>query len=293
MNKFRKMIITSGLARGLNAAVISLTAVIALINSVPASAQGDLLITPRRIVFEGANRSVDINLANTGDDSATYAISLLQIRMLEDGGFETITEPDPGQMFAHRFIRFFPRTVTLGPNEAQVVKVQLYRTSELQPGEYRSHFYFRAVPDTRPLGENEVSADTSAFSVRLTPIFGITIPVIIRNGVTSVNVTLTDLSFTMVDDNTPRLGFVFNRTGNISVYGDIAVDHVSAEGKITRVGIANGVAVYTPNNLRRFQLELARLPDVDYTKGTLRVTYSASSDVKPARFAEAELALQR
>ncbi|MDX9726870.1 MAG: hypothetical protein RBT38_10830 [Bacteroidales bacterium] len=293
MNKFRKMIITSGLARGLNAAVISLTAVIALINSVPASAQGDLLITPRRIVFEGANRSVDINLANTGDDSATYAISLLQIRMLEDGGFETITEPDPGQMFADRFIRFFPRTVTLGPNEAQVVKVQLYRTSELQPGEYRSHFYFRAVPDTRPLGENEVSADTSAFSVRLTPIFGITIPVIIRNGVTSVNVTLTDLSFTMVDDNTPRLGFVFNRTGNISVYGDIAVDHVSAEGKITRVGIANGVAVYTPNNLRRFQLELARLPDVDYTKGTLRVTYSASSDVKPARFAEAELALQR
>lgn len=293
MSRFRKIIVTSGLFRGLNTAVILLTAVIALINAVPASAQGDLLITPRRIVFEGAKRSVDINLANTGDDSATYAISLLQIRMLEDGGFETITEPDPGQMFADRFVRFFPRTVTLAPNEAQVVKVQLYRTNELQQGEYRSHFYFRAVPDSKPLGENEVSADTSAFSVRLTPIFGITIPVIIRNGETSVNVTLSGLSLTMVNDSVPRLGFVFNRTGNISVYGDIAVDHISEKGKITRVGVANGVAVYTPNNLRRFQLELTRHPDVDYKKGTLRVTYSASSDVKPARFAEAELALQR
>ena len=72
------------------------------------SAQGDLLITPRRVVFEGSKRSMDLNLANTGKDTATYAISLVQIRMLEDGGFETITSPDPGQQFADRYLRFFP-----------------------------------------------------------------------------------------------------------------------------------------------------------------------------------------
>lgn len=78
----------------------------------------------------------------------------------------------------------------------------------------------------------------------------------------------------------------------MSVYGDITVDHISTQGKITRVGVANGVAVYTPNTLRRFQFDLASDAGVDYTKGTLRVIYSASSDVKPARLAEAELALQ-
>ena len=96
---------------------------------------------------------MDLNLANTGKDSATYAISIVQIRMKEDGGFETITEPDQGQRFADRNIRFFPRSVTLGPNEAQVVKVQLMKTNELTEGEYRSHFYFRAVPKSNPLGE--------------------------------------------------------------------------------------------------------------------------------------------
>ncbi len=293
MSKIRKKIINqSGLLNGLKSAVKFLTAVLALMYTLPASAQGDLMITPRRIVFEGATRTADINLANTGNDSAIYAVSLVQIRMLENGGFETITEPDPGQMFADRFVRFFPRTVTLGPNEAQVVKVQLYRTSELQTGEYRSHFYFRAVPEKKALGEPEAPADTSSFSVRLTPIFGITIPVIIRSGETTASVTLSGLDLTMVNGNIPRLSFVFNRTGNMSVYGDIAVDHISTQGKITRVGVANGVAVYTPNALRRFQFDLDSDSGVDFKKGTLRVIYSASSDVKPVRLAEAELALK-
>ncbi|MDX9946545.1 MAG: hypothetical protein RBS38_04200 [Bacteroidales bacterium] len=294
MSKYRNKIIAPyGLIHGLKSAVKFLTAVLALMYTLPASAQGDLMITPRRIVFEGATRTVDINLANTGNDSATYAISLVQIRMLENGGFETITEPDPGQMFADRFVRFFPRSVTLGPNEAQVVKVQLYRTSELQTGEYRSHFYFRAVPEKQPLGEISTPvADTSTFSVRLTPIFGITIPVIIRSGETMAGVTLSGLDLTIVNGNIPRLSFVFNRTGNMSVYGDITVDHISTQGKITRVGVANGVAVYTPNELRRFQFDLNSDSGVDFKNGTLRIIYSASSDVKPVRLAEAELALK-
>lgn len=266
---------------------------IMVFSSDPALAQGDLLITPRRIVFDGSQRSVDINLANTGKDTATYAISLIQIRMLEDGGFETITAPDPGQQFADRFIRFFPRSVTLGPNEAQVVKVQVVRTNEMTAGEYRSHFYFRAVPKVKPLGEENTKRDSTAIAVRLTPIFGITIPVIIRNGESNANVTISDVTFTLANDTVPRISFKFNRTGNMSVYGDINVDHISAAGKVTRVGTANGVAVYTPNLSRRFQFDLMNLPGVDYKTGTLRVIYSASSDVKPARFAEAEVTLKR
>jgi P pilus assembly chaperone PapD len=257
-----------------------------------ASAQGNLLITPRRAVFEGSKRSMDLNLANTGQDTATYAISLIQIRMKEDGGFETITEPEPGQRFADRFIRYFPRTVTLGPNEAQVIKLQLIRSNELTAGEYRSHFYFRSIPKLKPLGEEETVKDTTSISVRLTPIFGITIPVIIRTGESTAKVSLSDLALNISDDTGPRLKLVFNRSGNISFFGDLAVDHISNEGKVTRVGIANGVAVYTPNIIRRFQFNLNKIPGVDFRSGILRVTFSAPSDVKPARYAEAELLLR-
>jgi len=254
-------------------------------------AQGDLLITPRRVVFEGSKRSINLNLANTGKDTATYAISLIQIRMKEDGGFETITDPDPGQLFADRFIRFFPRSVTLGPNEAQAVKLQLIRTNELEPGEYRSHLYFRSIPKITPLGEGPETRDTTTISVMLTPVFGITIPAIIRVGESTAKVSISDLNFEMISDSIPVLGLVFNRSGNMSFFGDLTVDHISTQGKITRVGIANGVAVYTPNTIRRFQFNLNKIEGLDFRLGTLRIIYSAPSDVKPLRYAEAEMKL--
>lgn len=255
-------------------------------------AQGDLLITPRRVVFEGSKRSMDLNLANTGQDTAVYAISLIQIRMKEDGGFETITEPDPGQRFADRYLRFFPRTVTLGPNEAQTVKVQLIRSGELTTGEYRSHFYFRSVPKIKPIGEEEKPEDTTAISVKLIPVFGITIPAIIRVGETNAKVVLSDLSLKIERDTIPMLDMALNRTGNMSVYGDITVDHISPQGKITRVGTANGVAVYTPNTTRKLRLNLINVPGVEFKTGKLRVTYSASSDVRPAIIAQEELIIK-
>ena len=85
---------------------------------------------------------------------------------------------------------------------------------------------------------------------------------------------------------------IANRTGNMSVYGDLTVDHISPQGKITRVGVANGVAVYTPNTRRKIILNLMNAPGVEFNTGKLKVTYSASSDVKPARLAEAELLLR-
>jgi P pilus assembly chaperone PapD len=256
------------------------------------NAQGNLLITPRRVVFEGSKKSMDLNLANTGRDSANYAISLVQIRMKDDGGFETITEPEAGQHFADKNIRFFPRSVTLGPNEAQVVKVQVTRINELSEGEYRSHFYFRAVPMSKPLGEDQPVNDSTTISVKLTPIFGITIPVIIRVGANTGKVTLTDLALKNENDTLQRISLTFNRSGSMSVYGDLTVDHISPQGKITRVGIANGVAVYTPNTIRRFQFNLLKVPGIDYKSGTLKILFSAPSDVKPAIYAEAALLLQ-
>ncbi len=254
--------------------------------------QGNLMITPKRVVFEGNRRTMDINLANIGEDTATYAISLIQNRMTEDGNFVEITEPDEGQLFASPYLRYFPRSVTLAPKESQTVKIQLYRTGGLAPGEYRSHIYFRAVPEEKPLGEEEDVSDPSSITIKLVPIFGITIPVIIRVGDPDVSVTLSDLHLGMENDTIPKLSMFFNRSGNFSVYGDVAVDHISPEGKVTRVSIANGVAVYTPNLRRSLSLGLFNTEGVNLGSGKLRVTYSAPSDVKPRKYAEAELSLQ-
>lgn len=253
--------------------------------------QGNLLITPRRVVFEGTKKSEDLNLVNNGKDSATYSISIVQIRMKEDGSFERISDPDSGQYFADKNLRFFPRQVTLGPGESQVIKIQLYRANQLTSGEYRSHFYFRSVPKADPLGKKGSEQDSTAISVVLRPVFGISIPVIIRIGDTSSRVELSDLQLKIINDTLPNMSMTFNRSGNASIYGDLAVYHISTQGKETKVGVANGIAVYTPNTKRTFQFNLNRVPGVEYTSGTLRAIFSAPSDVKPERYAEAEVSL--
>ena len=78
----------------------------------------------------------------------------------------------------------------------------------------------------------------------------------------------------------------------MSVYGDLKVDHISPQGISTRVGMANGIAVYTPNSRRKFQFSLSKIQGVDFTSGKLHISFSAPSDVKPATYAEAELIIQ-
>jgi P pilus assembly chaperone PapD len=254
-------------------------------------AQGNLMITPRRVVFEGPQKTQELNLANTGKDTARYLISMLEIRMKEDGTFEQITAPDSGQNFASRHVRFFPRSVVLGPGESQTVKIQITKQSQLVAGEYRSHIYFRAVPEEKPLGEKECSQDTANISVQLVPVFGISIPVIIRTGQSATTVKLSHAAFEMLNDSTPALNVTFNRVGNMSVYGDLTIDFVSRQGKVTRVGEIKGIAVYTPTTRRRVKIALQKTANIDYKTGQLHIVYTTPSDAKSIMIAQTGLSL--
>ncbi len=254
-------------------------------------AQGDLMVFPKRIIFEGSVKSNELTLANTGSDTARYNISFVQYRMNEDGSFVEIKTPDDGQNFADPFLRYYPRSVMLGPKESQIIKFQLTKTNLLKPGEYRSHIYFRAIPNPKPLGEEE-QRDTTTLTIKLIPVFGITIPAIIRVGESNAKLTLSDVSFSNQNDTVPMLDVKLNRTGNMSVYGELSVSHKSPNGKRTEVGKASGIAVYTPNPARTFKLPLNRNTKVDFNAGTLHVEFNSPSDTKAVKYAEADLQLK-
>ena len=90
----------------------------------------------------------------------------------------------------------------------------------------------------------------------------------------------------------PTFRLAFNRTGNMSKYGDLSVEHISPSGKKTDVGQANGISIYTPNAIRRFTLNLRTDKGVDFRSGKLHATYSAPSDAKKEVYAEGEMDLK-
>ena len=131
-----------------------------------------------------------------------------------------------------------------------------------------------------------------SIGVKLVPIFGISIPVIIRNGDLDLQVNLTNLKLDLKSDTVPNLSVTFVRSGNKSVYGDLSASWVSAQKEPVEVGIVRGIAVYTPNTLRNFKMQLRNLPGVDYTKGKLLVKFQAQNDAKAEVFAEKEFPLE-
>lgn len=250
--------------------------------------QGDLLVTPRRVVFEGNKQREEIILANTGRDTAAYSVSFLQYRMTDDGAFEEITEPRPGQLFADPYLRYFPRSVKLAPGESQVIRMQVRRLPDMAGGEYRSHLYFRAVPGEKPLEGEDVLPDSTSIGIRLTPVYGVSIPVIIRTGNLSSKITISDLAVEREENHPPVMRMTLNREGSQSVYGDLSIDYIAPGGEKINVGIVRGLAVYTPNSLRRFSMPLDVPEGVDFSAGKLLVRYSSSNETKPGIYAEKE-----
>lgn len=274
---------------------ISLTGIVTLLLSLfvntASRAQGNLFINPIRIVFEGQRRSQEISLANTGTDSARYQVSFVQIRLTENGNFEQIETPEPGQLFADKNLRIFPRIVSLGPKETQVIRVQVFKKEQLQAGEYRSHLYFRALPTKDKVLNPKDTAETKSVSVKIVPVFGITIPVIIRIGENQTTATVTALKLEKQQNNEAVLQFRINRMGNMSVYGDVNVTHISPSGKATPVGFIKGISVYTPNTLRHINLKLNTQSKVNYSSGKLALSFDSLKDGKMEKLAMAELKL--
>ena len=251
-------------------------------------AQGDLMITPNRIIFEGSKQREEIYLVNIGKDTATYSISFIQFKMQPDGRLSKIDYPDLGQMIAEPFLRVFPHEVTLAPKEPQVIMLQFRRTSDMRIGEYHSHLYFRSEKDYKALSTQKEDK-AKIISVHLIPVYGRAIPVIIRNGTISVSTSLNNLKLENKKDSIKSLQLTINRVGNSSSYGDIIVEYLPVQGKPIQIGKLAGIGVYTEVDRRTVSVSLNKVSGINFKKGNLRVRYTSPEDSKYMVFSEALL----
>jgi len=259
--------------------------------ALPSAAQtgtgGRLMVHPTRLVLDDAlprpgenpksrGRSGEILLVNGGGERGTYRISLMNMEMGEDGGVREVP-PRPGEVTAVNLIRFSPRQVTLEPATTQTVRIQVRIPEGLAPGEYRCHMLFRAVPEPAPAkapvsGEE---AEEQGFSVRLIPIYGLTVPIIIRHGATQVSASLSGLRLEAPagTERPPALHLRLHRKGNKSVYGDLEATWSPKGGLSRAAGSRRGIAVYAKVAQRDLELALPDLPAGNRGPGTLKVRF--------------------
>lgn len=205
--------------------------------TVPAQAN-DLLVAPTRIILNGS-RGTEVILNNIGTEEAAYRISLELRRMTTDGGLEDVEVPNETEESALGMIRYAPRRVVLPPNQPQAIRIGVRPPRDIPDGEYRAHMLFRAIPRPRSVTE-ETEGRGEGFRIRLIPIYGITIPIIVRHG--NLTATAAIANPRIVEENgVQAVGFDLSRQGDRSVYGEVIVTRPGVDVPLAR---ARGIAVY-------------------------------------------------
>lgn len=274
--------------RALKTCCIGLTslATAMMMTSTPAQAAGDLLVAPTRVVLDG-DRGTEVILNNIGSETATYRISLELRRMTADGRLEEVSEEQANAMeqAAKAMIRYAPRRVTLPPNQPQAIRLGVRAPEGLADGEYRVHLLFRAIPEARSVTDQAVP--DGGFTIALTPIYGVTIPIIVRYG--NLQATAAIANGRMEKDaDGQSFAFDLSRSGDRSTYGEI---RITKPGVAEPLMVARGIAVYPEVTKRTVSLPVP--PEIAaQLNGPVSVAYYESANDGGALIAKSDMVIR-
>ncbi len=248
-----------------SAAIIAAMATTAI--ATPVSAQGDLLVAPTRVILDGS-RGTEVILSNIGSEEATYRIGLELRRMLENGRLVPVDKTDANdtEEAALGMIRYAPRRITLPPGQPQAVRLAARPGADLADGEYRVHMSFKAIPKPRSVTDEQQSSE--GVSIQLIPIYGVTIPIIVRHGRVEAQVAITQPRIVQGEKG-PELAIDISRSGDSSTFGELRVTKSGVEDPLV---LLRGVAIYPEIGKRAVRIPLTQEQAARFN-GQLRFEY--------------------
>jgi len=243
---------------------------------------GDINLYPKRIVIDARQRIASVGLYNRAAALGEYEISVTDMLMTPDGQVFPLDNLPPGVSAdrlspASAMLRWSPRRVALQASEAQTIRIMARPPAELPDGEYRSHFMVVSVPADvdqglsieEAAGAGDGRADGIGVVIR--PRFGISIPVILRVGETTLDVGL-QVDGLVDGEGGKALALTVLRSGTRSAFGDITV---TMPGGGDPVAVTRGVGVYPEVDSRRVVIPLDPAFDLARLRSgmVLTVTY--------------------
>jgi len=245
---------------------------------------GDLLVAPTRVVLNG-RRGTEVILNNIGDDVATYRVSAELRRMTPEGKLVDVADPNATEKAAQEMVLFAPRKVTLPPNQPQAIRLSARAPQGLPDGEYRVHMLFRAIPESRPQVAEQKKVEGVAFQLR--PIYGVTIPVIVRLGNLEAKAALSNIR-KVTEGGKTAIALDISRSGDRSTFGEV---RVFKAGIADPIAIVAGIAVYTEVGQRSVVIPIDPAKAANAT-GQVTVQYVEPTDTGPVTIAETSAVLR-
>lgn len=211
-------------------------------------------LAPTRLIFEGNSRAQELTIVNGTNQPQTYRVRLEDRLLKEDGEYEVITDPAV-PFVGSPLLRLSARQFVVAPSESATVRVLLRRPAGLASGEYRSHLVVTELPTmAAPTLDSNAG---NGVAVRITTVFGISIPVLVRSGETSARLSVSEVT-RVASPEVPELDTVnvkLSSVGNRSMFVDLRL-MAARQRRGAPIAQSKGVAIYAPLNQRIMSLAL-------------------------------------
>jgi fimbrial chaperone protein len=240
-----------------------------------AAPEAKLQVYPTRITLEEGDVSAEVTVYNGGSASGRYRAEMEDLIMPEEGALQKAA-PGQAEFSAQEYIRITPRSITVPPGQSQKFRLLARMPRSLPDGEYRTHLSI--VMSSNNLEADQKKAQGGGQGIRLSiePRIGLSMPVVLRKGVTNFTAKITDVQLSPLGDKVQGR-VIMEAEGNQSAEGTMVVTFEKG-GQVYELYRASYMMVYRGVK-RRIQTMTLSVPEgVILSGGVLTATYLNQKD---------------
>jgi len=219
-------------------------------------------IAPTALFFDNQNRFSSLTVSNGGQQAQEISISTEFGYPTSQNGNLVITHDSSlaKEKSMAGWIKVFPKSFTLQPQQRQVVRFIARPPSGLKPGGYWSRVQIKSNPVSPPIesvGKNQIGAQVNLVVNQV-----IAAQYRTQNAKTGINVS--SVNFTQIDStHTGQIAVSMEQTGNAPFVGSVNLKVAGKDGNtIYQTSTTN--SVYT-HITRTFTMDLSKVSPGQYT----------------------------
>jgi hypothetical protein len=230
---------------------------LSLFTARPGHAQS-ILIAPGSLLLTDAQRTGEINIANSEERRISYRVEPALFRMRSDGFLE---EVETLALSAASMIRFAPRQFELDPGGSQVVRVAFRASADLPPGEYRLHLRMRNMGAPIAAQDAAASAETAVVAGQISLQIPVTVAraarILVRHGVGPGHVGLDPIQVRRTAPDMAQVDLaLLNRHDGGSANGTLLFELNGRMPQAGEKGMRRRYSVYADLDRRDYQVVL-------------------------------------
>jgi P pilus assembly chaperone PapD len=235
-------------------------------------------ISPRRVIFTPNERTAAVYVFNQGSAPVLVDVSLIDNVMLPDGeivAVETGARRDTPEFAAAAqrlrsakdLVLATPSRLNIPAGEGRTVRLRASMPDDGTAREWRTHLTVATVPSrtTGLTADRAAELEPGELSFLVETTFGISIPLIVRNGAPEAAARFGAFSLAEASaaDQANGVAAVLNvpvgRSGEKSLYGNVEV-RAGTGRNAELLGLARGIGVYAEQDERLVRIPLVRKP---------------------------------